>query len=89
MKVARILVLIIALAAGGVAAWLALNVMGQTPAPVEVVEGGPTINTVDVLVAAQDIPLGTVIDSSALEWRIWPAEGAVGTYLTRAAGPRG
>lgn len=87
MKVARILVLIIALAAGGVAAWLALNMMGQPPAPVEVVEGGPTVNTVDVLVAAQDIPLGTTLDSSQLEWRVWPAEGAGGTYLTRETRP--
>jgi len=87
MKVARILVLIIALAAGGVAAWLALNMMGQPPAPAEVVEGGPAVNTVDVLVAAQDIPLGTTLDSGQLEWRLWPAEGAVGTYLTRASRP--
>jgi pilus assembly protein CpaB len=87
MNVARILVLFVALAAGGVAAWLALNVMGQQAEPVEIVAEGPSISTVDVLVAGQDIPLGTTLEEAQLEWRAWPAEGAVGSYLTRASRP--
>jgi pilus assembly protein CpaB len=73
MKPARILVLVIALAAGGIAALLAgrsdrLAPVAQAPvAPVE---------TVDVLVAGADIGLGTSVSANELRWQTWPAAAA-------------
>src|SRR5215472_13360353 len=75
MKPARIVVLILALAAGGIAAYLA----GRTgeekqpaPPPPPVVQ----IETVDVLVAAGDIGVGTSLSTQDMRWQIWPAAAA-------------
>ena len=75
MKPTRIFVLILALAAGGIAAYLA----GRTgeekqlaPLPPPVVQ----IETADVLVAATDIGVGTSLSSQHVRWQIWPAAAA-------------
>ena len=62
MKLFRVLVLVVALVAGGIAAYLALNLgPGGTPAPT-VVELAPQIQSQDVLVAAADIGQGAEAD---------------------------
>src|SRR5262249_53961508 len=85
MKPARILVLVIALLAGGVAAWLAsgsdpVTVVAPAPAP-------PPIDTVDVLVAASDIGLGTAITAQELRWQIWPTAGAGPQFIRKSDRP--
>ena len=63
MNLARILVLVIALGAGGAAAYLAMNMINQEPATIattvaQVVEpAAPAIETEEVLVAVRDIRL--------------------------------
>lgn len=87
MNVARIAVLVVALGAGLVAAWLAMNFVGQQQSQVVEVVPAESINSVEVLVAARDIPLGTTLDQAALEWRSWPRSGEVPTYITRERRP--
>jgi pilus assembly protein CpaB len=71
MKPARIIVLVIALAAGAIAAFLAGRSDEQpTPAPVAALE------TVDVLVASTDIGIGTTVSAGDLRWQTWPAAAA-------------
>jgi pilus assembly protein CpaB len=73
MKAARLIVLGVALAAGGVAAWLASG--SRSPEPPKV-EAPPPLATVDVLVAKNDLATGQVIGPSDVGWQTWPAPSA-------------
>jgi pilus assembly protein CpaB len=79
MYTARIVVLIIALSAGGVAAYLASRSDNQ-PAPTEPVA---QLQTVDVLVAKSDIGLGQRVAPEDLQWQTWPAATASSTFIRR------
>ena len=72
MKPARLLVLVTALGAAGVAA----VIMMRTPAPQQPViiqQAAPSRST-DVLVAAVDLPVGQVLKPGDLKWQPWPAD---------------
>jgi pilus assembly protein CpaB len=83
MNKARILVLTIALGAGGVAAYLASG-SGDKPAPAEPVA---QLQTVDVLVAKSDIALGQTVKPDDLQWQTWPASGASSSFIRRNERP--
>jgi pilus assembly protein CpaB len=83
MKTARIVVLAIALSAGGVAAYLASG-PGSEPKKV-VVE--PTVPTVDVLVAKSDIALGQLVGPDDMQWQTWPAATASNNFIRRTDRP--
>ncbi|OAF09051.1 MULTISPECIES: Flp pilus assembly protein CpaB [Bradyrhizobium] len=80
MNTARIVVLVIALGAGGVAAYLA-NGYENKPAPVLPV--AEKLPTVEVLVAKSDIQLGQALKPEDLQWQIWPAATASGAFIRR------
>src|SRR5258707_15373711 len=79
MYTARIGVLILALSAGGVAAYLARG-SDNTSAPPEPVA---QLQTVDVLVAKSDIGLGQTVNPEDLQWQTWPAATASSTFICR------
>jgi pilus assembly protein CpaB len=82
MKPARIIVLVIALAAGGVAAMLASRSRAPVaPPPVA------QMKTVQVLVAADDIPIGNAVASKDLRWQTWPAEAASASFIRKSERP--
>ena len=83
MNTARIVVLTIAVGAGGVAAWLASG-SDNTPAP-----SAPVVQlqTVDVLVAKTDIGLGQSVKAEDLQWQTWPAATASTTFIKRGDRP--
>lgn len=84
MKPARIVVLIIALVAGAIAALLA----GRSDKPAEVAQAPVApIETVDVLVAANDIAIGTLVSANDLRWQTWPAAAASGNFIRRSDRP--
>src|SRR6195952_6036206 len=80
MNIARIVVLTIALSAGGVAAYLARGT-DTTPRPVEPVAQLPTT---EVLVAKTELGLGQVVKPEDLQWQVWPASSASGNLIIRA-----
>ena len=86
MKPAQILVLVVAIFAGGIAAWL---VSGSDPVPV--VEPTPVpviqIETVDVLVASTDINLGSLISAPDLKWQMWPTAAASPQFIRKSDRP--
>jgi len=84
MKLSRVIVLGVALGAGVIAAVLALNL---TRAPHQVAGPGPQppSDTVDVLVAGKDIPMGTTIDQGALSWQKWPKDGVTSRFIVAAS----
>jgi pilus assembly protein CpaB len=82
MNIARIVVLTIALLAGGFAAYLASGSDSRPPAaPVA------QLQTVDVLVAKSDIGLGQTVTANDLQWQSWPAASASNTFIRRSERP--
>jgi len=80
MITARIIVLTIALAAGGVAAYLASGYDNKS-VPVQPVAQLPTV---DVLVAKSDIGLGQSVKPEDLQWQTWPAATASNNFIRRS-----
>jgi pilus assembly protein CpaB len=83
MNTARIVVLTIAVGAGGVAAYLASG-SDNKPPPAEPVA---QLQTVDVLVAKSDIGLGQTVTQNELQWQTWPASSASNTFIRRNERP--
>src|SRR6202142_3726022 len=83
MNRARIVVLTIAVGAGGVAAYLASG-SDSKPAPAEPVA---QLQTVDVLVAKSDIGLGQTLTPDEMQWQTWPAATASTTFIRRNERP--
>src|SRR5664279_3072268 len=83
MNTARIVVLTIAVGAGGVAAYLASG-SDNKPAPTAPVA---QLQTVDVLVAKSDIGLGQTVTPDDMQWQTWPAAAASNTFIRRNERP--
>jgi pilus assembly protein CpaB len=83
MYTARIVVLIIALAAGGLAAYL-VSGTDNKPAPTAPVAQLPTV---DVLVAKADIGLGQTLKPDDLQWQTWPQSTASSSFIRRNERP--
>ena len=79
MKVARIVVLAIALGAGGVAAYLARG----TDAPKPEAQPMAQLPTTEILVARSDIGLGQSVKADDLQWQTWPASTASNSFIRR------
>jgi pilus assembly protein CpaB len=80
----RILLFIVALTAGGAAAWIALS---MRTAPAVVVQPGPQAPTQDVLVASANLGLGQVLTKDNMHWQSWPEGALNAAYITRSARP--
>src|ERR1700733_5417727 len=78
MNTARIVVLTIAVGAGGVAAYLASGSDPKAPA-----EPAVQLQTVDVLVAKNDIGLGQSVTAEDVLWQTWPAATASSNNFMR------
>jgi pilus assembly protein CpaB len=83
MNTARIVVLAIAVGAGGIAAYLAAG-SDNTPAPTQPVA---QLQTVDVLVAKSDIGLGQSVKPEDMQWQTWPAATASNIFIRRTERP--
>jgi pilus assembly protein CpaB len=82
MNTARIVVLTIAVGAGGIAAYLASGSDNKPPA-----EPVAQMQTVDVLVAKADIGLGQTVAPEDLQWQTWPAATASNNFIRRNERP--
>jgi pilus assembly protein CpaB len=83
MKPARIIVLIIAVVAGGIATLLAGRSPEPRPAPAPVAQ----IDTTDVLIANSDIGLGHSVAEGRLRWQTWPAAAAGPNFIRKNERP--
>jgi pilus assembly protein CpaB len=85
MKAARILVLGVALAAGGAAAFLVGSDDEKPEAPpAPVVQQLPTV---DVLIAKGNIGMGTAVSADSFAWQAWPESTTGDSYVTRKSKP--
>jgi pilus assembly protein CpaB len=55
------------------------------PAPSPVAEAPPKVDVEQVLVAAQDLPMGTLVNEGATVWQTWP-KGAVSELMITKSG---
>jgi pilus assembly protein CpaB len=85
MKAARLVVLGVAVAAGGIAAFLAAG--SKTPAPLPPPAPVVQIETVDVLVAKSDLSRGQVIEDKDIGWQAWPAGAANASFIRKSERP--
>jgi pilus assembly protein CpaB len=83
MKAARLVVLVVAIAAGGLAAFLASG-SGDKPAQAPV---QAKLGTVKVLVAQQDLSTGQKVAPDNLKWQTWPAAAAGPNFIRKADRP--
>src|SRR5688500_8323823 len=83
MNAARVIVLGIALAAGGTAAYLVAGGEKPAPPPPPVAQ----FPTVDVLIAKADIGMGTAISPQDLKWQAWPAATTGASYIIKKDKP--
>jgi pilus assembly protein CpaB len=85
MKVARIVVLCLAVTAGGTAAFLASR-SPDAPAPPPPLPVAAE-DTVKILVAAKDISIGQVLSAQDMDWRDWPKASANSEDVRQTAQP--
>jgi pilus assembly protein CpaB len=86
MRPARIVLLLVALVAGGLAAFLATRGTG----PVTVVEQAAAPQqqpAAQILVAKQAIGVGERLSAAEVEWQTWPADAVRADYITVAKSP--
>ena len=81
MKGARIIVLAVALGAGGVAAMLAGRTDKGPVQPAKTVDGG------EILVAKTNIPTGKTISPQDLEWQAWPETATSEAFIRKSKRP--
>jgi pilus assembly protein CpaB len=58
----------------------------SAPAPQHVAEA-PKLATDEVLVAAQDIPMGTAIGEASVSWQMWPKAAISELMIVKSSGP--
>ncbi len=79
----RVFLLVGALGAGGIAAWL---VVAARPEPVtKIVQAPPAMQ--DVLVAGSDLAPAQTLTKANLRWQAWPQDALNPVYMTRSARP--
>ncbi len=83
MNSARIVVLAIALGAGGIAAYLMSGPAKEIPTAPAAVQ----LPTADVLVAKADIALGDTVAPENLQWQTWTESTASGSFIRKKDRP--
>jgi len=84
MKTARLVVLGLAVSAGGLAAYL---VAGSNPPPPPPPPKQTQIETVEILVAKADIGMGQIVAPDDMQWQIWPIAAASPSFIRKSERP--
>ena len=82
---ARLIVLVTALGAGGIAAYLAYG-PGESVVPSQPVEKA---DTTDILTASGDIAFGTTLSPANVKWQTWPNSALTPFYIKKGTNPAG
>jgi pilus assembly protein CpaB len=83
MNTARLVILGIALVAGGAAAFLVSSDEPKQAPAAPVVQ----LPTVDVLIAKADINMGSAVNAQDFQWQQWPAATTGGSYILKKDRP--
>ncbi|MHA7969359.1 Flp pilus assembly protein CpaB [Rhizobium terricola] len=89
MKPARIIILAVAIVAAGLAGLLAMRLGGPRSVVQQqaetVVQKEPTVN---VLVSAANLPVGSRLDDKSMRWMAWPEGSIVEGFITETNRPQ-
>ena len=88
MNLARILLIVAALAVAGVTAYLVKSYLQDKEA--QIAESGQNQTsekspTVQVLVALSNLPTGTIVNPDLFRWQNWPEDGLSPEYIVQGA----
>lgn len=88
MQPARLVILTVAVAAAGLAGYMAMK-LTRAPAPAvqEPVQVVQRVEVEDVLVTRTSMPIGSRLNQNSLEWQEWPRNAVVDGYVTRSTRP--
>lgn len=88
MKPIQLILIAVALVAALGAGFMMMN-LNQAPAPVvaQQVEQAPQIALKQVLVAGEDIPMGSALGIERLSWQDWPESGIRESFIVKDATP--
>jgi pilus assembly protein CpaB len=87
MKPARVIILVVAVVAAGLAGLLAMQMAGSGSVPEQieaVITKEPTVN---VLVAGTNLPVGSRLNDQSLRWIPWPQGSLVEGFITEKNRP--
>jgi len=89
MSMARIIILALAAVAAIGAVFLArsFSTPRSAPQPAAAQQAEPAFETVQVLTAAADLPIGHRIASGDLQWTAWPKEAAHASFVSESNAP--
>lgn len=83
----RGLIVLVALSAGGFAAWMSLDPSSALSAEGVVSASQRGATATDVLVAAVDLDRGALMDTAAMRWQPWPQDLVSAAFITRNQRP--
>jgi pilus assembly protein CpaB len=82
----RVVLLLVALGAGSIAAWLVFAARPQA-AVTTIVQPAPEVPLQDVLVASSDLLPAQALTKETVRWQAWPASALNPVYITRSSRP--
>lgn len=85
MNPRSLVLILIAVGIAGVAAYVARSLMQEQPAQAEIVEIRKESDTVGILVAAADLPVGTIVNQDHFRWQPWPEDALDERYLLESS----
>lgn len=88
MKPARIIILAVAIVAAGMAGLLAMRLSGSNTVVQQaeaLVKKEPTVN---VLVSAANLPVGSRLDDKSMRWMAWPEGSLIDGFITESIRPQ-
>ncbi len=83
----RVVILVLALGAGGCAAWLAFMLQSNAAPAATLVEQVLPVPTRDVLVASADLAQGKALSVENVHWQPWPEELLHASFIDRSVSP--
>lgn len=87
MNASRLIILGVAVVAAGAAGYIAKNMAVSPPAQIVVeAPSEPALKLTEVLVLAEDLPMGSAIEEH-LRWQAWPSDAVSEGFVTREASP--
>ncbi len=69
------------------AAYVLFNNSAAPPRPAPAAAAASKVDTDDILVAAQDIPMGTQVTDASIAWQIWPKAAISDYMIAKSSGP--
>jgi pilus assembly protein CpaB len=87
MNRSRVIILVLAAFAAGIAALLVRGLLGGGTAPVKAAIAPAAAETMNVLVAGDAIQPGTAITPNMVRWQSWPKSSVDSSFITQAGNP--